>query len=416
VRTAAVAAKTTENAPEQDVGPIQASEEQLVELPFSVFQPDEQPLERPISDREFPPEIESKLNAVWDAFDAIKKPTTGQMDDLLTALLALPPEATYWGDVFHRFARAEHTDLPGVFRRICAAVPHAENTGLPFFYWGAAEEFIRSGQNELLPEVAAGFRKLDRDSYDADALTHLEDYLLAEQLDEETLALAEHFLPIERDDGGLMPYAFPQRCQLIFELRVGEVIRKATRHEPRQLAEDLIRDLEDEIAADCAQVAVEIVCGSVPKHAWIRTDFDLVQGDIYKDRQAWHDCLRLFGNLVRVAQEAWDLEKMSPASTVRGLTHVLNSVYDQQDSRSKRSKKKSSRNLLDCLRPPGLEARIVQSCRAMLGCNMARARLQLRAYRVLTTFAARHQLMPASEIESTENELSRLRSVMDGAE
>jgi hypothetical protein len=287
---------------------------------------------------------------------------------------------------------------------------------LPFFYWAAAEEFVRRGHSVLLPEVAAGFRKLDLDSYDADALTHLEDYLLAERFDGETLALAEHFLPIERDDDNLMPYAVPMRCQLIFELRVGEAIREMSCREPRQLAEDFRCGLEDEIAADCAQVAAEIVCGSVPKVAWVPADFDLVKGDIYKDNQAWLDCLRLFGNLVRVAQEALGLEKLSPASTLRGLTLVLNSVYDSEQSRSKRSKKKSSNNLLDYVRPAGLEARISQACRDLICCSAPRARLHLRAYGVLAAFAARHQLISVSDIDSVEKELSRLRSVIDGTE
>jgi hypothetical protein len=46
----------------------------------------------------------------------------------------------------------------------------------------------------------------------------LEDYLLAEGLEAETLELAEHFLPIVRADGGLMPHVVPELCGLIFVL------------------------------------------------------------------------------------------------------------------------------------------------------------------------------------------------------
>jgi hypothetical protein len=74
VRTAAIGAKAAENSPEQGISPIQANEEQAQELPLSVIEPEEESLERPIVENQLP-EIESKLDALWKAFDAIEKPT-----------------------------------------------------------------------------------------------------------------------------------------------------------------------------------------------------------------------------------------------------------------------------------------------------------------------------------------------------
>ena len=175
-------------------------------------------------DTEFSPELEAKFDEIWENFRDLNSQTSEQMDQFLTRLLALPAEATSWSDLLHRFARSNHRVFAGVFRRISKAVPHIKSSGLAFFYWAAAEEFVRLGLTQFLLEVAAGFRKLDLHSYDADALARAEDYLLAAGFEAETLQLAEHFLAIERADNGLMPHAVPEQCNLIFELRVGQAI------------------------------------------------------------------------------------------------------------------------------------------------------------------------------------------------
>ena len=41
------------------------------------------------------------------------------------------------------------------------------------------EECARDNLSALLPDLVDGFCRLDRHSYDADALVHLEDYMLA---------------------------------------------------------------------------------------------------------------------------------------------------------------------------------------------------------------------------------------------
>jgi hypothetical protein len=360
------------------------------------------------------PEVESELNQMWNKFEALKQPGIEQMEGFLTQILALPPEATAWSDILHRFARLKHPDLPGVFRRIATSVPHTKAIGMAFFYWAAAEEFTRHGSAQMLPEVAAAFHQLDADSYDADALSHVEDFLLAGGFESETLQLAEHFLPIERADDGLMPYTVPQRCNLIFELRTGRALRKGPTGSASTdvLARELRLGIEEDIHEDSARLAAGIVIGGEPAPAWERGQFELVTGDISRDNQAWRDCLRLFGMIIRVAQEAWRHEARPPGCTLRGLTLLLNSVYDWKDRRAEKSKK-SSDNLLDYLRPAGLESRLVQSCRDMIGVNTPRARLLLEAYGFLARSALRHKLVSPGDAAQTEKELARLRRELD---
>ena len=171
------------------------------------------------------------------------------MDQFLEDLLTLPPETTSWSDLLHEFARQNHPDLPRVFRRMAASLPHIKATGMSSLYWAAAEEFSRCGQSHLLPEVAAGFAKLGLDTYDADALRHLEDHLLAEHFDQQTRELVEHFLPIEREDDGLTPWAVPTTCGLIFDLRVGQLLQAepTPAASPKVIATELRRGISKEI-------------------------------------------------------------------------------------------------------------------------------------------------------------------------
>jgi hypothetical protein len=293
-------------------------------------------------DAKIPPEVQRKADALWDEFEARQQPTAEQMDAFLASLLALPPEATDWSELFHRFARLNYPDLPGVFRRIAASVPHTGEAGMAFFYWAAAAEFACGQYRHLLPEVATASRKLGLGSYDADGLSHLEDYLLAEGFDTETLELAEHFLPVLRADDDLMPYA----------------------------------------------------------------------GDIRSDDEAWRQNLRLYGGLMHVARETWQLEQRPPGCAFRGLSLMLTSVYDWQDASGKRRKRPIS-NLLDALRPSGLEPRLVRACPEVMGVNEHRARLLLDAHGILLRFAERHQLVADADAAELRTELARLQHALD---
>jgi hypothetical protein len=60
-------------------------------------------------------------------------------------------------------------------------------------------------------------------AYDADALVHLDDYLLAAHLKREALQLAKRFLPAGREDvatGRLMPHAVSELSEITFQLRL----------------------------------------------------------------------------------------------------------------------------------------------------------------------------------------------------
>jgi len=180
------------------------------------------------------------------------------------------------------------------------------------------------------------------------------------------------------------------------------------------LAKQLRSNIEDEIYEDSARLAAEIAAGAMPDPPWARTQFELVSGDILEGTSAWEDCLRLFGTLIRVARESRLLEGRSAGCALRGLTLLLSSVYDWQNRRGKKSRT-SSNNLLDYLRPAGLESRLVQNCRALIGFNVPRARLLLQAHELLAHFAARHQLITSAACAETEKELSRLRRTLDKA-
>ncbi len=176
---------------------------------------------------------------------------------------------------------------------------------------------------------------------------------------------------------------------------------------PETIAKQLREGIKEEIHKDSARHAAAIASGHAPPPAWTRSQFDLVTEDICEDERAWRDCLRLFGMLIRVAQEAWQLEERPPGCAVRGLTLLLNSVYDWKEQRGRKSKK-TSENLLDYLRRSGLERRLAESCQDMIGINESRARLLLQAHELLARFAARHELIPPVDAAQTEKELLRL--------
>jgi hypothetical protein len=361
-------------------------------------------------------EWEVKLDQSWSEFDALSDPTTEQMNAFLGQLLERPFDATAWGEVLHLFAGNKHGDLPGVYGRISDCVRRNQGKGSGFFYWAAMEVFTDQGMDHLLPEVAADFQQLDGDSCDPEALDSVEVYLVAGGFDAHALGVAEHFLPIERANGELMPRVVTGDCNLIFELRVGEALRAGMSPgaSSEVLAESFRRGLEDEIDADSARYAAEIVCGQAPPLSWTRPEFALVAGDISTSEFAWHESLRLHGTLIRVAQEAWQLEKQPPGSALRGLSLVLNSVYQSRGSRPKKSKREGG-NLLDYLGPAALEARIVRSCAGLTDASEPCARLQIQTYALLSRCALRHGLISAVDADALDRELTRLLRVLTGA-
>jgi hypothetical protein len=328
-----------------------------------------------------PPDVRRRLDALWKAFDAVNHPTAAQMNEFLGELLALPPEATDWSELLHEFARRNHPYLVAVFQRIAANVPHTKGTDMAFFYWAAAEECAGDNLSALLPELVDGFCRLDRHSYDADALAHVEDYLLAGHLETEALRLAEQFLPIERADDGLMPHAVPTTCNLIFQLRVGIALRSAPHAaaSPEAVARVLGRDIEDEIDAEAIAHAARTICEPDVGSAWTRTHFALVAGDIRSSDSAWQECLRLNDTLMGVARDAWRSESFPAGCAFLALSRLVASVYGARaETGEKRKKRSGGGNLLNYLNPGGMEARIARGCRELLGVNDARGYFWMR--------------------------------------
>ena len=369
------------------------------------------------NDSSLPPEVKSRLDVLWKEFDAVSRPTAAQMDEFLGELLALPPEATSWTELLHEFVRRKHPDLRAVFRRIAAAVPHTKENRMAFFYWAAAEEFAGDNFAALVSELVEGVCRLDRDNYDADALLHIEDYLLAGHFETEPLRLAEHFLAIEREDDGLMFYAVPDTCSLIFQLRVGIALRSGVHAAASQetLEQVLGRDIEDEIDTEAIAHAARVICEPDSISAGTRAHFTLVTGDIRASAQAWRECLRLYDTLIAVARDAWCCDGFPPGCAFLGLSRLIESVYSARaEAGTKRKKKPQGDNLLDYLYPGGMEARIARSCGDLLGVNEARARILLDAQEVLLRFAIRHQLIADADAAATRVELARLRGVLEG--
>jgi hypothetical protein len=176
----------------------------------------------------------------------------------------------------------------------------------------------------------------------------------------------------------------------------------------------LRRDIEEEVDSEAVCRAAMMICDRGPRSVWTRADFDLVKGNISKGDAAWQACLRLYDTLMGVAREAWQNESFPPACGFRGLSNVLESVYEARAKTQAKTKKESKPgNLLDCLNVAGLDERIARSCRGILGVNLPRARLMLEAYELLLRFAKRHQLIFSGNAVATESELIRLHGVLD---
>ena len=368
-----------------------------------------------------PCETLEEAKALWHELRDAGSPPVERMDALVERLLLLPPEKTHWNDVFDLLASRAHPDLPRVFRRIADAVPEAKQTGMAFVYWRAAMEFAGAGQPELLAEVATRFRSLDVASYDPDALDHVLDILLAEGREDDALNLAEHFLPVMRADDDLMPSDVSSMCDLVFTLRQGRALRQGVGPESRTewLAGELSRDLEDEIDPDAARNAVEVLACQSSTLAWVRADFALPplhaeDGDEEDEEWTWRAQLRLNRMLLLVAREMWEEEQRPPGCTLHGLFLLRDSVYDELEYLAPAETRKAP-NLLDYLRPTGLEGRIARFSREFIGVNHAHARLLLDACDILSDAAQRHLLISTAAAGRTAKEIRRLKRVLGRA-
>lgn len=335
-----------------------------------------------------------------------------RMQKLLNDAFAGPPEEVEWSDVMHQLAGAGHPDLPGVFRRIAAHLPHTKAAGAAFFYWAAAEEFERLGMPELLSEVSAGLCRLDRDSYDADAVAQIRDILLVAGCEDDALRIAEHFLPVFLGDEDLVSWAARDWCNLLFELRVGQHLRASppvkASHESR-IAGELRKGLETAVDPEIADAAAAVICEVVPEPTWARAHFDLIKDDLH-DEANWSAYLGFSATLMTVGREAWQIDPKTASGGFRGLMELLRT--DRPPSLSGR-RRSEPRNFLDYLKPAQLEERIAHSCQAVIGINGPKARLILRACALLAGFATRHDLLKPADAAACTAELVRLDRLLD---
>ncbi len=355
-----------------------------------------------------------KRDEVWDAFEALEQPTREQMDEFLEGLLALPPEAIEWNDVLHDLAQRGYPDLPGAFRRIAGAVPYNKETAMGYFYWAAAEIFARGGHENVLPEVAAGFRRAGPEHYEDEALSHIEDVLLAAGLEDETLRLAEDLLPADCGSRERFGYHLSEQCDLIFDLRVGIALRNGpqTGSSVDIVATGLQRQLEGVADADFVRRCTAVICGTEALPAWTRAHFDMMH--VGSNRSAaQQEYLHLYERMMAVAREAWKTGGISPGRALWGLSRLLRSVYEEwPERREKRKKKGGPANMLNYLNASAIEARVAGGCRDLLSTNVSRARMLLDAYEILLNFAIRHGLVSCGDAAAAQQELARLRGVL----
>jgi hypothetical protein len=275
-------------------------------------------------------------------------------------------------------------------------------------YWSAAEEFVLRGRTGLVPEIVAGYRTLDHETYDSDALAHVVQWVLLAGFDAEALALAERFLPAERSDAGLLPHAVPESCQMIFKLRSGVRLRdgRACELEPAAVARELRREIEDEIYADYAQRAARVICRTTPPWKFTRADFELSFEEVREGEPSWEAALRRYEVLMHVAREAWELERRPPGRTLVALRMLLEAAYAMCDEKPGG---KEPTNLLDCLHPAGMERRTMRSSSEFGGVNAAKAGLLLEAQEELRRYALRHGLIDDILAAKSETNVAMLR-------
>jgi hypothetical protein len=80
-----------------------------------------------------PHEVDEKLKQIWDELEKLSSPSLEEINALLDKLFSLPPEATFWSEVFHTIARHQPGELPEMFHRIAGNVPHTKETGMAYF-------------------------------------------------------------------------------------------------------------------------------------------------------------------------------------------------------------------------------------------------------------------------------------------
>lgn len=372
---------------------------------------------------ESPPKTEAEIHAdqLWSRFIALDEPAPEELEEILSELAALPEEEEIpWSEVFSQCTAWRSCELGRVFRRISSSVPHTGKTGMAYFYWSAEEAFAKRPEEygHLHDEVVEGFCRLDVDSYDYDALQPVLYSLLNVGCIDGALKLAETFLPVVRADGRIFSWVTARHCRELFELRIGNAIRH---HRPDsvetadQSAAALLADIEEEIHADVALAAAKVIIDDEDDDGfdWTHSAFTLVRGEKNENDPSGDAGVALFATLVRVARENWQTDGQPPGKTVLALSFLLESAYQSEPETGKRGKKgkknETPDNLLDCLRPSGMEKRIALSSAGAFGPDPEKVRLLLHAHEALNRTARRRGLLSTEEADKSERQIRMLK-------
>jgi len=353
-----------------------------------------------------------RLDELWHELEATSSPSPDQVDGLLDRLLALPGESTNWHRVFALLAVRETVDLAGAFRRIVDAATRSKSSPLNPLYGAAAAAFAQRHQHDMLAEIATRFQALGT-HYDADVLWQVMEYLLAEGLEAETLALAEHFLPIVCNDNDLMPWSVSQQCELIFELRVGRCLQKPPdpARSIESVAADLLCGLEEDVDLQVAHNAAAAATGPPAHPPWECAAFTLPVVSAETDREdVLPEVLRLHRVLIHVAREAWEHEQRAPGAVWWGLMRLCDALDHAAD---RAESGPPPMNLLDGLSSAELEPWVARASSDFMGVNVPRARLLLDALEALLHTADRHGLLSSGQAAPCSRELQRLQSVLE---
>jgi hypothetical protein len=354
-------------------------------------------------------------DAMMDVFESLDRPQDSDVDVLLTRLLPLPAGVVDWAEVMEMIFAHPHLDVVNPFHRIAAGVHPLPQSQLYHFFDSAAHVLTARGHADLLPEVAAGFSRLDQASYDAEALVWVEEYLLEAHHDEEALRLLEQFLPCVRTDqeaGEVHTATLIQQCDRIFHLRIGRLLRIGVEpgSAPAEVAEHLWRDIKDELPyAQFTEHLAGLLCEPPQGREWSVKDFVLPRDIPGDDDMTRGQAMHLHGTLLEVARESWQHSHTPPGSGLVGLLELLLSIYAARGGRAGRSQKAHGGNLLDHLDVPGLEERIDRHCDEFVF-NFPKALLMTQAHGMLLQFAGRHALAGGDKTAAATAELEVLRA------
>jgi hypothetical protein len=359
---------------------------------------------------------EDALARLMARIGAHTRPGAAELDEILAALLQLPPGRVDWPEVLELIAQHTHLSLVDAYRRIAADTSRPPASGLAWFYEAAARQLARRGHAVLLPEVAEAFHRLDGGVYNATALGFLQDVLAAADDDDLVLELAERFMPHMRADfdaGTLSQSLMDEHCQRMFWLRCGRVVSGGAGAGPAQtLAAGLIRGIPEDQVHDglVLHVARELTHPSAHR-SWTAQDLPL-PGTGFDDGEGMVvGSPRLQTTLICIARQAWERDHVSPGATLLGLTWLADSAA-REDEFDREEGKPGSSSLLDYLAAGSLEQRISDYCVRMKGIDRPRAWLLTRACELLLGFARGNQLLIAKQAAASAAVLERLATLL----